>query len=234
MRPEALARAHLSARNYGFAESAARRAVAKQPEQVPPLAAQVEILQAVGKVKEAQEAYRKLRPAGPRRRPRPAGLPPPRRDRRGLEGRRRLVRRRARIDHRRRRADRIDLTTLGPLTWSPFAAEPFARADTDGQDVVPGRSQGQERRRPVLPRRQVCPLHAAAPGLRQGGRGPRRLDTDLVAVEHRRPRRDPRPEGQRRRRQVPDADAARPEARRCSRRTAPSTTSRASRSTAPS
>ena len=54
MRPEALARAHLMARNYGFAESAAKKAVAKQPEQVAPLAAEVEILQAVGKVKDAQ------------------------------------------------------------------------------------------------------------------------------------------------------------------------------------
>ena len=35
MRPEALARAHLAARNYGFAESAAKDAVDKQPEPGP-------------------------------------------------------------------------------------------------------------------------------------------------------------------------------------------------------
>jgi peroxiredoxin len=62
MRPEALARAHLSARNFGLAESVAREAVAKNADQLPPLAAQVEILHAVGKTKEAQDAYRKLVP----------------------------------------------------------------------------------------------------------------------------------------------------------------------------
>ena len=62
MRPEALARAHLAARNYGFAESIARKAVDKNPNQVPPLAALVEILHAAGKDKEAREAYRKLEP----------------------------------------------------------------------------------------------------------------------------------------------------------------------------
>ena len=62
MRPEALARAHLAARNYGFAESHARQAVAKNPNQVPPLAALVEILQAVGKEKEARAAYATLEP----------------------------------------------------------------------------------------------------------------------------------------------------------------------------
>ena len=53
MRPEALARHHLAARNYGFAESTARQAVEKNPKQVPALAAQVEVLHAAGKEKEA-------------------------------------------------------------------------------------------------------------------------------------------------------------------------------------
>src|SRR5439155_7598049 len=44
MRPEALARAHLAARNYGFAVSTARDAVLKNPNQVAPLATQVEVL----------------------------------------------------------------------------------------------------------------------------------------------------------------------------------------------
>ena len=62
MRPEALARAHLAARNFGFAESTARQAVEKNPNQVPVLAAQVEILHAGGKDKEAREAYKALEP----------------------------------------------------------------------------------------------------------------------------------------------------------------------------
>jgi peroxiredoxin len=130
MRPEALARAHLSARNYGLAESAAKRAVEKQPEQVPPLAAQVEVLQAVGKVKEAQEAYRKLRPLARAADP---DLPVFRRIAAIVEG----WKASGWTDPGPEStpddaARRIDLTTLGPLTWSPFAAEPFARADTEG------------------------------------------------------------------------------------------------------
>ena len=62
MRAEALARAHLTARNYGFAESVAKKAVDQNPEQVPPMAAYVEILQAAGKEKEAQQAYARLAP----------------------------------------------------------------------------------------------------------------------------------------------------------------------------
>src|SRR5262249_39564238 len=54
MRPEALARAHLAARNYGFAETTARKAVDQNPNQVAPLAALVEILHAAGKDKEAK------------------------------------------------------------------------------------------------------------------------------------------------------------------------------------
>ena len=128
MRPEALARAHLAARNYGFAESTARQAVAKNPNQVPPLAAQVEILHAAGKDKEARDAYRLLEPARPLGRPRPAGLPPPRADRRPLEGRGNLdgpASPPANASGTDETAiDRIDLTTLGPLLWTPFPAEP--------------------------------------------------------------------------------------------------------------
>jgi peroxiredoxin len=133
MRPEALARAHLAARNFGFAEGTARSAVAKQPNQVPPLAALVEILHAVGKDDEARKAFRTLEPLarqadwdvpvfqrlapvvaawrssakGPDT-PRPE---PPTDD--------------ATIE-------RIDLTTLGPLAWSPTPAEPLAAPDSDG------------------------------------------------------------------------------------------------------
>ena len=62
MRPEALARAHLAARNYGFAETTARKAVDQNPNQVAPLAALVEILHAVGKDNEAKTAYCTLEP----------------------------------------------------------------------------------------------------------------------------------------------------------------------------
>ena len=135
MRPEALARAHLAARNFGFAESIAREAVKKQPNQLPPLAALVEILHAVGRDKPAREAYRKL---GPLARNADPDLP--------------VFRRLAPIvagwtsesDRERKppgpesatddaTVHRIDLTTLGPLTWSPWPAEPFARPDTDGK-----------------------------------------------------------------------------------------------------
>ena len=133
MRPEALARAHLSARNFGFAESVAREAVAKNPDQLPPLAAQVEILHAVGKIKEAQEAYRKLAPLA---RAADSNLP--------------VLQRLAAIvtgwetagtwpapDAQPATDDatihRKDLSTLGPLTWAPYAAEPFTVADSQGK-----------------------------------------------------------------------------------------------------
>src|SRR2546430_2689086 len=61
-RPRPNNAASSAARNYGFAESVARSAVEKQPNQVPPLAALVEILHATGKTKEAREAYQKLAP----------------------------------------------------------------------------------------------------------------------------------------------------------------------------
>jgi peroxiredoxin len=137
MRPEALARAHLAARNYGFAESMAKKAVDQNPDQVPPLAACVEILQAVGKEKEARAAYARLMPMA---RSADRDLP---------------VFRRLGALVARWKADatwsapegapapsggsddaainRIDLTTLGPLGWTPFAAEPLAGTDTAGK-----------------------------------------------------------------------------------------------------
>jgi len=136
MRPEALARAHLAARNYGFAESTARQAVATSPNQVAPLAAQVEILHAAGKDKEARDAYRLLEPIA-------------RWADRDLPVFRRLEPVIARWKAEgtwtssasqpvtasgtdETTIDRIDLTTLGPLVWSPFAAEPFSKVDTTG------------------------------------------------------------------------------------------------------
>ncbi len=136
MRPEALARAHLAARNYGFAESTARRAVEQNPNQVPPLAALVEVLQAAGKEKAARDAYRTLEPIA-------------RWADRDLPVFRRLdpivarwkadktwpaapVQPAHAADTDETSINRTDLTTLGPLVWSPFPAAPFSRPDTAG------------------------------------------------------------------------------------------------------
>ncbi len=136
MRPEALARAHLQARNFGFAEGLAKTAVTKQPEQVSPLLAQVEILQACGKTQAAQDAYRKLEPLS-------------RQADRDLPGFRRLAPIVAAwkadknwpsedTGHENGSDDatqnRVDLNTLGPLAWSPFPAEAFSLPDTTGKD----------------------------------------------------------------------------------------------------
>ena len=130
MRPEALARAHLAARNFGLAESVARQAVAKQPNQVAPLAAEVEVLAACGKIDAAQAADRDLRALAVGA---DADLPV-------------LVRLAPVVAAWRgsepgpgpaAHADRVASTglaldTLGPLTWSPFRAESLAIRDTEG------------------------------------------------------------------------------------------------------
>jgi peroxiredoxin len=134
MRPEALARAHLTARNFGIAETTARKAVAQNPNQVAPQAALVEILHAAGKDSEAKAAYRLLEPLA---RWADRDLPVFRR----LEtivGQWRTDKNWAVPSAQPARArgtdettiNRIDSTTLGPLVWSPFAAEPFSRLDT--------------------------------------------------------------------------------------------------------
>ena len=135
MRTEALARAHLKARNFGFAESVARKAVDENPNQVPPLAAQVEILHAVGNDKAAWEAYHRLEPLA---KCADRDLPVFRR----LEP----IVARWKADKTWKEpaaepaggtddavADRIDLNTVGPLVWSPYPAEPFSIADTTGK-----------------------------------------------------------------------------------------------------
>jgi peroxiredoxin len=136
MRPEALARAHLAARNYGFAESTARQAVEQSPNQVPALAAQVEILHAAGKEKEAREAYKTLEPLA---RWADRDLPVFRRlesvvSRWKAEGTwTQSDTQPANTSSTDETAiDRIDLTTLGPLVWSPFPADAFSQTDTAG------------------------------------------------------------------------------------------------------
>ncbi len=150
MRGEALARAHLKARNFGFAESLAKKAVDQNPEQVPPLAAYVEILQAVGKTKEAREAYARL-------------LPMARWADRDLPVFRRLETIVAawRSDPTWKAPEaptvsagtsgsdeaaihRIDLTTLGPLVWTPFRAEPLSGTDTAGKTWSLAEQKGKQ------------------------------------------------------------------------------------------
>jgi peroxiredoxin/tetratricopeptide (TPR) repeat protein len=129
MRPEVLARAHLAAHHEDLAEATAKSAVDGNPDQVPPLACYVEILQALGKTRRAQEVYRRLEPLA-----------------RGADRDVPIFQRLAAIVSQWQ-ADggwppepeageatpaRIDLTTLGPLVWSPFAAEPLSMVDTDG------------------------------------------------------------------------------------------------------
>ena len=127
MRPEALARAHLAARNFGLAEVAARSAVTKAPRQVAPLAAEVEILAACGKVDDAKAAYRELRTLAARA---DADLPvlvrlaPVVADWRDAEP---LAIVAATVN-----PTRLPLEPLGPLTWSPFRAESLAISDTEG------------------------------------------------------------------------------------------------------
>nr|UXE45586.1 hypothetical protein Hi04_10k_c4998_00029 [uncultured bacterium] len=131
MRPEALARAHLAARNFGLAESAARKAVTQGTNQVLPLATLVEVLHASGKDKDAQDTYKTLAPlARQADRDTPifrrldaildgwkkAGWTPPAADTPTDEA----------------TAGRVDLETVGPLVWSPTKAEPIAANDTNG------------------------------------------------------------------------------------------------------
>lgn len=137
MRGEVLARAHLAARNYGFAESVARKAVAQNPNQVPPMAALVEILEAVGKDKEAREAYAQLVPAA---RWADRDTPVFRRLEKIVAGWKAdkswnppTLPASPSAGSDETPIERIDLTTLGPLTWSPFPAEPLEGTDTAGK-----------------------------------------------------------------------------------------------------
>ena len=133
MSQDSLARAHLVARNFGFAEGPARQAVEKQANQFVPLATLVEVLHANNKDAEAKEAFRKLESML-----RQADKDTP------------IARRLAAIvdgwksagqwtpspepaTDETIAATRVDLEPLGPLAWSPWAAEPFTLADTDGK-----------------------------------------------------------------------------------------------------
>ena len=137
MRPEALARAHLAARNFGFAESTAKKGVEQNPNLVAPLAALVEILHASGKEKDAVLAYRKLVPIA---RWADRDLPVFRRldpvltqwkaEKNTLAP---LLESINGQDSDSAQFNRIDLTTLGPLGWTPSPCKPFSSKDTSGK-----------------------------------------------------------------------------------------------------
>ena len=133
MRPEALARAQLAAGNAEKAVETARKAVRDHVNELPPLACLVEMLHAKGLEDEAKAEYRKLLTLA-----------------RGADQDLPVLRR---IEHIASAwssegwapptapaesetddaaAHRIDLTRLGPLTWSPYQAEPFTLPDTSG------------------------------------------------------------------------------------------------------
>jgi peroxiredoxin len=138
MRPEALARAHLAARNYGFAESTAREAVSRSPNEIPPLAAQVEILHAAGKDKDAQDAYRALEPLA---RWADRDVPVFRRLEPIVAGWKASKTSSSRAGEPSDKSgteetaiNRIDLATVGPLQWAPSAAEPIRAPDSEGSD----------------------------------------------------------------------------------------------------
>ena len=133
MGQESLARAHLLARNFGFAEGPARLAVEKNANQFVPLATLVEVLHANNKDAEAKETYRMLEPMF-----RHADKDTP------------IARRLAAIvdgwktqgqwtptpepsTDETIAATRVELEPLGPLAWSPWAAEGFSLADTNGK-----------------------------------------------------------------------------------------------------
>jgi len=132
IRAEKLAKLHLAARNFGFAETEARKAFEQSKNQYQPLAQYVEILELVGKTGKAQEAYAKLVPLA-----RHADRDTP------------IAKRLAEIAATWKAAgwaepadpdagkpivpNAIDLTTLGPLAWHPAPALDFELLDTAGK-----------------------------------------------------------------------------------------------------
>lgn len=134
MSSEALARAQLQAGQPEKAVETARKNVERHVNQLPPLACLVEILHAAGRDDEAREAYRKLIPLA---RQADRDLPIIRRIDAIVDGWKadgwappppEPV---AETDMAE--ANRIDLTTLGPLTYEPYQAEPFDLVDTEGK-----------------------------------------------------------------------------------------------------
>ncbi|WP_169974065.1 peroxiredoxin family protein [Tautonia rosea] len=132
MRRESLARLLLAAGRTDEAVAKVKQAVERARNEVAPLAAQVEILAAANQIDDARAAYLSLREIAREADPdlpvlqrintllttwkEQDGWQPP-----ALEPRSDLA-----------AASRIDLNTVGPLTWSPFPAQPLEGVDTDG------------------------------------------------------------------------------------------------------
>lgn len=131
LRAERLAILHLTARNFGFAETEAQKAAAQAPNQYQPLAQYVEILESVGKTAKAQEEYQKLVPL---KRFADSDLP--------IAARLQAITQKWQANGWKEPVDnekskpivpgQIDLTTLGPLAWHPSPALEFALPDTQG------------------------------------------------------------------------------------------------------
>ena len=104
--------------------------MADNPEQVPPLAACVAVLEGCGKTSDAQAMYAKLEPLA-----------------RGADRDTPMFQRLIPIVEGWKSASwspveaadptdaekKIDLAELGPLTWGPYQAEPISGTDTDGK-----------------------------------------------------------------------------------------------------
>ena len=143
MLPESRARAHLSVENRGFAMTTAKAGVDRAPDEVVPLATYVEILHAIGKDDDARRAYGQLR--GVSRRAdndlpifrrleritagwHPEGLGGPGEDGTAASA---------------VATEGADLSSLGPLTWSPLPAGGFTVEDTDGRSWSLARHKGR-------------------------------------------------------------------------------------------
>jgi peroxiredoxin len=132
MRSDRLALLHLAARNYGFAESEAKKASDQARNQYQPMAQYVEILEKIGKTDKAREAYGKLVPLA-----RHADRDTP------IAGRLAAIESAWKAAGWAPPADpdagkpvvpgAIDLTTLGPLAWHPAPALDFELPDTENK-----------------------------------------------------------------------------------------------------
>ena len=143
MSPESLARAHLNARNFGFAEAPARTAVDRQPGQFVPLATLVEALHANNKDAEARETYRKLEPMI---RQADKDTPIARRLAAIVEGWRtagQWTPTPESATDETLAAGRVDLEPLGPLAWAPSPADPFTLTDTAGKPFTLAEHKGR-------------------------------------------------------------------------------------------
>ncbi len=126
MRPELKARAQMRAGKLDLALETIRKAVDGHSSEVPPLACQVELLQAAGKTAEAQDAYARLLGFSKLDEP---NVPV-------FDRLQAIARQWASGGWQRpagagQAAGKVDLEGLGSLCWTPNAADHFALADTD-------------------------------------------------------------------------------------------------------